>query len=101
MTRYRYITNGCALGSDSICRFRLIASNSINPEFSGSIVLRVVIPTDLKLEKYNCDSYSTTDDKRTLDALGYDILSWNASKGKWIKHNEFKGTMPCNIKSPY
>lgn len=36
--------------------------------------LRVNIPDDLILEKWSCDSYSTTTDPRTIDELGYDIL---------------------------
>lgn len=95
--KYRYITNGCVIGENKICSFRLISANNIKPSYNGSSALRVNIPEDLELEKYSCDSYSTTDDKRTLDELGYDILIWNKSKGKWIEHNEFKGIRPCDF----
>ena len=50
----------------------------------------------LILIKYSCDSYSTTEDNRTLNELGYDILIWNQKKYKWIIHNEFKGTQLCD-----
>lgn len=97
MKRYRYILNGCTLGGDKICDYRLIAGNNIKPSYDGYIALRVNIPEDLKLTKYSCDPYSTTDDERTLDELGYDVMIWNLKKGKWEIHNEFKGTMPCEM----
>jgi len=97
MKRYRYILNGCVLGVDKICKYRLIASNNIKPSYNGKSALRVEIPCDLNLEKWSCDSYSTTEDERTIDELGYDILIWNESKRKWFKHNEYKGTRPCDF----
>lgn len=97
MKRYRYILNGCVLGKDKICDYRLIAGNNIKPSYNGESALRVCIPDDLKLVKYSCDPYSTTEDKRTLDELGYDILIWNERKKKWMKHNEFKGIRPCDF----
>lgn len=95
--RYRYVLNGCVLGSDKISDFRLIAGNNIKPSYSGEVALRVLIPDDLELEKWSSDPYSTTDDERTLDELGYDVMIWNRDKKKWIIHNEFKGTRPCDI----
>lgn len=96
MKRYRYILNGIALGENKISDFRLIAGNNIKPFYDGQIALRVNIPDDLKLEKWSCDSYSTTEDNRTLDELGYDILMWK--ENKWKIRNEFKGTRPCDIR---
>lgn len=97
MKRYRYILNGVALGGDGICDFRLIAGNNIKPSYNGEVAIRVNIPDDLKLTKYNCDPYSTTEDRRTLDELGYDVLIWYKKDRKWIVHNQFKGTRPCDI----
>lgn len=97
MKRYRYVLCGTALGTDKISSFRLVAANNIKPSYNGESALRVNIPDDLNLEKLSCDSYSTTDDKRTLDELGYDIIIWNSKEKRWIKRNEYKGIMPCNF----
>lgn len=98
MSRYRYITNGVAIGKDKICDFRLIAGNNIKPSYHGEVALRVNIPSDLILEKYSCDPYSTTEDQRTLEELGYDILIWYKKERRWKVHNEFKGIKPCDIR---
>lgn len=95
--RYRYILNGMALGKDKISDFRLLAGNNISSKYDGEVALKVNIPEDLKLTKYSCDPYSTTDDNRTLDELGYDVLIWYEKDKKWKIHNEFKGVMPCDI----
>jgi hypothetical protein len=89
--RYRYIWNGGVLGKDKISEYRLI-SNTVQ---ASNVVIRVNIPDDLKLTKWSCDSYSTTDDERTLDELGYDILVWKTNR--WIKYNRFKGKTPIEI----
>ena len=73
--RYRYISNGSARPSDQICKFRLIGGNqlkSLDCRFAD--VIRVAIPDDMVLEKWSCDSYSTTDDSRTFEELNYDIV---------------------------
>ncbi|MEK3955838.1 MULTISPECIES: hypothetical protein [unclassified Psychrobacillus] len=103
MKRYRYIMSGIALGDGKIGNFRLIAGNNIKPSYNGEVALRVNIPEDLKMNKYSCDSYSTTDDQRTLDELGYDVLIWHKKAKKWRVHNNYKGTKPCDIHhlSPY
>lgn len=95
--RYRYVLNGVAMGTDKLSRFRLIAANNIKPDYDGETALRVNIPDDVKLIKYSCDPYSTTNDPRTLDELGYDVLIWRKEKRKWEVHNEFKGFQPCDI----
>lgn len=95
--RKRYITNGIVLGKDKIAGYRLIAANNIKARYNGAIALRVNIPDDLELSKWNCDPYSTTRDERTLDELGYDLLIWHEKNKKWKVHNEFKGTRPCDI----
>ena len=95
--KYRYILNGVALGSDKIGDFRLIGANNIKPSYHGYSALRVQIPDDLELEKWKCDSYSTTRDERTLDELGYDVMLWNEHKKKWEIYNELKGIRPCDF----
>lgn len=99
--RYRYITNGTVVGSNPICDFRLLGANNITKPYDGAIALRVVIPDDLVLEKWSCDPYSTTDDKRTLDELGYDVMIWSFKTSKWTIHNELKGTRPCDVPIHY
>ena len=94
--RYRYITNGMVLGTSPIGDFRLIAGNNIKPSYGYMTAIRVNIPDDMELTKYSCDPYSTTDDMRTLDELGYDFMIWNMEKKKWFICNQFKGTMPCD-----
>lgn len=96
MKRCRYILNGCVLGTDMVCDYRLISGNNVKP-YHGEPALKVNIPDDLKLQKLSCDSYSTTKDMRTLDKLGYDLVIWDKNKNKWIKHNEYKGIMPCDL----
>lgn len=101
MLRYRYVLSGLVSGKDEISNFRLIAGNVIKPSYDGYSALRVRIPEDLVLSKYSSDSYSTTDDKRTLDELGYDVMIWNKNKNKWIMHNELKGINPCHFPTKF
>ncbi|MGX1195787.1 hypothetical protein [Metabacillus sp. SLBN-84] len=96
-TRYRYITNGVVVGTDPISDFRLIAGSNLSKPYHGATALRVQIPRDLKLTKETCDPYSTTDDDRTLEELGYDFMIRDNTKGIWVARNEFKGTRPCDV----
>lgn len=66
--------------------------------YKSASALRVQIPDDLVLEKWSCDSYSTTRDERTLDELGYDVMVWNGNR--WVKHNELKGLNPHEFPFP-
>lgn len=66
MKRYRYITCGIAVETDSVANFRLIASKYIK---TNSNVIRIEIPDNMKLSKLSCDCYSTTEDHRTLADL--------------------------------
>lgn len=84
--RYRYITSGIVDTNGPISNYRLIASNNLGNSHSA---IRVRIPTDLKLIKYSCDPYSTTEDKRTINQLGYDIII--KLNGKWVVKNDLKG----------
>lgn len=90
--RYRYICCGIAKCSDKICNFRLIGGNQLQNSFS---VLRVQIPNDMKLIKYSCDNYSTTEDKRTLEELGCDVMS--RFNGKFVIRNDLKHLRLCDI----
>lgn len=69
-TKYRYITNGAAKPSDMICHYRLIGGRNM---LSAQSCIRVKV-NDVELEKWSCDPYSTTEDKRTLEKLGCDIM---------------------------
>ena len=86
LKKYRYISCGIAKSTDKISDFRLIGGNQLFPE--ERVVLRVVIPDDLKLSKYSCDSYSTTEDPRTLEELGCDVMI--RINGRWIIKNNLK-----------
>ena len=86
LKKYRYISCGIAKSTDKISDFRLISGSQLFPQ--ERVVLRVIIPDDLKLSKYSCDSYSTTEDSRTLEELGCDIMV--KVNGKWIVKNNLK-----------
>ena len=89
LKKYRYISCGIAKSTDKISDFRLIGRNQLFPE--ERVVIRVIIPDDLKLSKYSCDNYSTTKDSRTLEELGcdniltFDNFSINIKQGQNIK----------------
>ena len=82
--KYRYITSGLCKPTDSICNFRLVSHREIGSiaKEVGRTIYRVNIPDNLKLEKWACDTYSTTNDKRTIEELGYDIIMtmWDGSR---------------------
>lgn len=86
LKKYRYIGCGIAKSTNKISDFRLIGGNQLSPE--ERVVLRVVIPDDLKLSKYSCDNYSTTEDPRTLEELGCDVMI--RVNGRWIIKNNLK-----------
>lgn len=86
LKKYRYISCGIAKSTDKISGFRLIGGSQLLPE--ERVVLRVIIPNDLKLSKYSCDNYSTTEDVRTLEELGCDVMI--RVNGKWIIKNDLK-----------
>lgn len=84
--RYRYITNSSCTPDSPISNFRLASHVEISrlTLYAGRVFYRVEIPADMKLEKYSCDNYSTTDDSRKIRDLNYVriIVTWN---GHW-KH---------------
>ena len=58
MKRYRYITTGIASPSDKLSTFRLVGGNQL---YGNLDAIRVTIPEDVELIKYDCDNYSTTE----------------------------------------
>lgn len=74
--RHRYITSGLCEPTDPVCNYRLISHREIGSVAKevGRILYRVNIPDNLKLEKWACDTYATTNDKRTIRELGYDYI---------------------------
>lgn len=89
--KHRYIFTGLAEGYEPISNFRLIARCT---KYNCGQFIRVNIPDNLKLDHYPGDSYSTTEDKRTLNQLGYDC--YFLFKGQWRKFNELKKYRPCD-----
>lgn len=87
--KYRYIFCGVVWRSPQLKNYRLISGL----KYSGGQAIRVTIPDDVKLIKYHCDSYSTTDCERTIHDLGCDCyIIYN---GKWRKFNWLKNIEPC------
>lgn len=69
MPRYRYITAGIVHMDDQVNQFRLVAGNKLGMLRNTLTMLRVTIPDDMELTKYDCDEYSTTDDTRQIVEL--------------------------------
>lgn len=80
--RYRYIFNGGVVASDKISNYRLLDKQKIQGE---SDVLRVEIPEDAKLEKWDCDEYSTWDSSNKRDFLVSELNPKICAKinGRW------------------
>ena len=74
--RYRYITCGRMDIKDPISKYRLISNRIVGKldRYAGWHCYRVWLPEDLILEKWSCDEYATTNDTRTLEECGYDIM---------------------------
>ncbi len=87
--KYRYIIASCK-PTDKICEFRLISHREINKgaNYPGKKIYRVRIPDNLILNKWSCDTYATTEDTRTIEELGYDVIviMWNG-KRKTVPQN--------------
>lgn len=80
--RYRYILNGAVQSSDKISDYRLLDKQKLQGRNSS---LRVEIPDDVILEKWECDEYSTWDSKNEED---YEIKDLNPKicirvNGRW------------------
>ena len=64
--KYRYISTGLASPDDRLSDFSLISGR----EMGGfSDFIRIEVPDDIKLERWNCDLYSTTDSDVLLGDL--------------------------------
>ena len=90
--KYRYICCSTAKITDKICEFRLIGGNQLKAKSSA---IRVEIPSDMELTKYSCDNYSATEDTRTLEELGFDIMI--RYNGNWILRNDLNSLQLCDI----
>lgn len=87
--RYRYITNGSCTPDSLVSSFRLASHVEMSrlTLYAGRVFYRIEIPADMKLTKYSCDNYSTTDDPRMISELNpvRIIVTWN---GRWRKLRE-------------
>ena len=90
MTKHRFIFSGLVSGEDKISDYRLISSVR---RYSLGQCVCVNIPDDMEINHYPGDGYSTVDDDRTLDELGWDC--YFLYKGRWRKFNELKKYKPC------
>lgn len=97
--RYRYIAGGGITPDDKISVFRLISGNRKGMlrdlATRSPLFIRVQIPDDMKLKKSSADTYSTTNDNRTLQELNYDIVV--LINGKFIVRNDLKKEIKNNV----
>ena len=80
--RYRYIFSGGVKANDIISNYRLLDKQKMQGQ---SDVIRIEIPDDAKLEKWDCDEYSTWDRENEQD---YELKDLNPQicvkiNGKW------------------
>ena len=87
--KHKYIYCGTTAGTDQICNFRLIHKCTRR---GGTSFIRVNIPDDLELNTFPGDGYSTTQDTRTLEEVGYDI--YIIYENQYVKANELKPYPP-------
>lgn len=75
MKRYRYILAKCD-PSEPIWKYRLVSSAYIGSvaREPGRVYIRVWIPDDTKLKRSIEGRWSTTNDERTIEELGYDLI---------------------------
>ena len=76
--KYRYIISGCVSPDEPINRYHLLAPQIATKQWNGcstieSEAIRVDV-TDLKLNKYPSDMYSTVDDDIKLKDLNPQIF---------------------------
>ena len=97
MRKYRYILTGGVKPSDPISDYRLLAPQIITKQFHGcdnvaSSAIRVDV-TDIELEKWACDDYSTTGDNTHIANLNPKVFlmknwKWREEKDlteKWLR----------------
>ena len=90
--RFRYILCGLVNFDGPISDYRLIGGNNLGDAAS---CIRFKIPQLFHMTKYSCDSYSTTDDTRSLNQIGYDIMV--KINGHWVVRNDLKPIQPHKI----
>jgi len=64
--RYRYILNGAVTPNDPVCDYRLIGGCNV---YDNNDAIRIEVPNSMVLEKWSCDSYSTTESKIQIKDL--------------------------------
>ena len=84
--RYRYIFCGLVNPDSPISDYRLVASSGFSDTTASAI--RFEVPSDMKLETCVYDGYSSTEDTRTLNRIGYDIIIKH--NGRWKVCNQLK-----------
>ena len=85
--RYRYILPDAKEPYGPISGLTLYPGNKVGP--MTNLLIRVRIPEDIKLTKRSYAYYSVTDDHRTIEELGYDVLVKFDSK--WKIQNSLMG----------
>ena len=82
--RYRYITNHSCTPDSPVSSFRLASHVEMSrlTLYAGRVFYRIEIPSNMRLTKYSCDNYSTTEDCRLVRELNpvRIIVTWN---GRW------------------
>jgi len=85
--KYRYVLSGGVKLTDPVNHYRLVAGNNIKPSYWGVTAIRINVE-GMELEKWSCDSYSTTDDKRLLQELEPVHMIWTGTY--WKQYSEEK-----------
>lgn len=108
--RYRYIFSGGVRANDIISDYRLLDKQKMKRE---SDVIRIEIPDDAKLEKWDCDEYSTWSKENNrnyeLKELNPKICvkingKWNVLEDAtkdWLNGQEMKTAIKNNLKDNY
>lgn len=89
--RYRYITCGTAMPDEPLSDFRLLAQSKMS---TSDTAWRVILTDDVKLVKYACDEYSTTEDNRPLSA--FQCIPVVRIHKKWRPMPELANVRPCD-----
>lgn len=102
--RYRYILCGLVSPDEPVTNFRLIAGNKIGTDVTSSkFVIRITIPEGIRLNKEECDLYSTWPDDD--GKKGPPISELEATPlirlhtGRWVKCPDglWPKYKPCDI----
>lgn len=76
---YRYILNGRIDINKPICEYKLVSQNHFPND--TNIAVRFLLPDDMKVSQEKGSSYSHTEDTRTLEELGAEIVV--KMNGRW------------------